>query len=254
MSRGPVHMTNKDVFLVTGGSRGIGAACALLAAQDYAVVIFYRERADAADALVRTIAQAGGQATALQVDVGDEASLLRGFEAADRVGRLAVLVNNAAVTGGVARLEDVSAATIAEVCRVNIVGAFMAAREAVRRMSTRKGGQGGAIVNISSAASVLGSPNSWVHYAATKGAIDTMTIGLAKEVAADGIRVNAVRPGLIDTEIHQTRSADLMQRMTRAVPLGRMGTPQEIAHAVMWLASAQASYVTGCLLDARGGL
>ena len=246
-------MSDNGIFLVTGGSRGIGAACALLAAQHYPVVTFYRDRAADAQAVVRAIEQAGGQALAVQVDVGDEESLMRGFEAVDRVGRLQVLVNNAAVTGGVARLEDVSAQTLSEVCRVNIVGAFLAAREAVRRMSTRKGGQGGAIVNVSSAASVLGSANSWIHYAATKGAIDTMTIGLSKEVAADGIRVNAVRPGLIDTEIHHGRSAELLHRMTRAIPLGRMGTPQEIAQAVVWLASSNASYVTGCLLDARGG-
>ncbi len=246
-------MSEKGIFLVTGGSRGIGAACALLAAQHYPVVTFYRERTVEAHALVRTIQHAGGQATAVQVDVGDEDSLLRGFEAVDRMGRLEVLVNNAAVTGGVARLEDVSALTLAEVCRVNVVGAFLAAREAVRRMSTRKGGRGGAIVNISSGASVLGSPNNWIHYAATKGAIDTMTVGLSKEVAADGIRVNAVRPGLIDTEIHHARSPEQLNRMTRAIPLGRMGTPHEIAQAVVWLASAQASYVTGCLLDARGG-
>ena len=246
-------MSDNGIFLVTGGSRGIGAACALLAAQHYPVVTFYRDRAADAQAVVRAIEQAGGQALAVQVDVGDEESLMRGFEAVDRVGRLQVLVNNAAVTGGVARLEDVSAQTLSEVCRVNIVGAFLAAREAVRRMSTRKGGQGGAIVNISSAASVLGSANSWIHYAATKGAIDTMTIGLSKEVAADGIRVNAVRPGLIDTEIHLARNAEQLQRMTRAIPLGRMGTPQEIAQAVVWLASSNASYVTGCLLDARGG-
>ena len=246
-------MSDNGIFLVTGGSRGIGAACALLAAQHYPVVTFYRDRAADAQAVVRAIEQAGGQALAVQVDVGDEQSLMRGFEAVDRVGRLQVLVNNAAVTGGVARLEDVSAQTLSEVCRVNIVGAFLAAREAVRRMSTRTGGQGGAIVNISSAASVLGSANSWIHYAATKGAIDTMTIGLSKEVAADGIRVNAVRPGLIDTEIHHARNAEQLQRMTRAIPLGRMGTPQEIAQAVVWLASSNASYVTGCLLDARGG-
>lgn len=246
--------TDKGIFLVTGGSRGIGAATARLAARLYPVAIFYRERVEEADQLVSAIEREGGRAWAFQVDVGNEASLLHGFAEVDRVGRLAVLANNAGITGGMARVEDVSLQALTEVCRVNVIGAFLAAREAVRRMSTRNGGQGGSIVNVSSAASVLGSPNNWIHYAASKGALDTMTIGLSKEVAAEGIRVNAVRPGLIDTEIQQARSADQLERMMKAIPLGRMGSAEEIAETILWLASPGASYVTGCLLDARGGM
>lgn len=244
----------RGIFLVTGGSRGIGAACAVRAARDWPVAIFYRERADDAHQVVRTIEKAGGTALAIQADVGDEASLMRGFEAIYKAGPLAVLVNNAGVTGGVSRVEAVTVDMLQEVFRVNVTGAFLAAREAVRHMSTKHGGQGGAIVNISSGASVLGSPNNWVHYAASKGAIDTMTIGLSKEVAAEGIRVNAVRPGLVDTEIQRGRSHEQLQKMIGAVPIGRMGTVEEIAEAVVWLASPAAGYVTGCLLDARGGL
>ena len=241
-------------FLITGGSRGIGAACALRAARDWPVALFFRNSTEEAHKVVRTIERAGGTALAIQADVGDEDSLMRGFETLDKVGSLAVLVNNAGVTGGISRVDTVSAHTLQEVYRVNVIGAFLSAREAVRRMSTRHGGQGGAIVNISSGAAVLGSPNSWVHYAASKGAIDTMTIGLSKEVAGEGIRVNAVRPGLVDTEIQSSRSAEQLQKMISAVPLGRMGTVEEIAEAIVWLASPAAGYVTGCLLDARGGL
>jgi NAD(P)-dependent dehydrogenase (short-subunit alcohol dehydrogenase family) len=247
-------MSDQGIFLVTGGSRGIGAATARLAGKQYPVAIFYRERSAEADAVVRAIEKDGGNAIAIQADVGDEESLLRGFEAVDRAGRLAVLVNNAGVTGGVSRLEAVSAATLTEVMRVNVIGSMLAAREAVRRMSTLKGGQGGSIVNLSSIAAVLGSPHNWIHYAATKGAIDTMTIGLAKEVAKEGIRVNAVRPGLIDTEIQHGRSASQMEKMLNAVPMGRMGTAEEIAESIVWLASPAAAYVSGALLDVRGGM
>lgn len=245
--------TPRGIFLVTGGSRGLGAACALRAAREWPVAIFYRERTDEAREVVKAIEDAGGTAMAVQADVGDEESLARAFDAVDKVGPLAVLVNNAGITGGVSRLDALSAKTLNEVCRVNVIGSFLAAREAVRRMSTRSGGQGGVIVNMSSGASVLGSPHNWIHYAASKGAIDTMTIGLSKEVAGEGIRVNAVRPGVIDTEIQRGRSAEQLQKMISAVPMGRMGTAQEVAEAVVWLASPAAGYVTGCLLDVRGG-
>lgn len=247
-------MQEKGVFLVTGGSRGIGAATALLAAKHgYPVAIFYREREDEAARVVNSIENAGGRAMAVPADVADEDALMRGFEAVDRFGSLQVLVNNAGVTGGMSRLEDLNAAAIEQVCRVNIIGAFLAAREAVRRMSTRRGGSGGSIVNVSSGASVHGTPNTWIHYAASKGALDTMTIGLSKEVALEGIRVNAVRPGVISTDIHEHRSVTQMTALEKAIPLGRFGTPEEIAEAIVWLASPAASYVIGALLDARGG-
>lgn len=246
--------TEQGLFVITGGSRGIGAQIARMAARAYPVVILYRHDAEAADRLVAEItAIAGQQAWALQADVGDEAAVCEAFRRIDALGRVAVLVNNAGLTGGVARVADLRAESLAQVLQVNVFGAFIAAREAVRRMSTRAGGEGGVIVNVSSGASVMGAPGTWVHYAATKGAVDTMTIGLAKEVAAEGIRVNAVRPGVIDTEIHQQRTPQALAAMVGAIPMGRMGTAQEVAEAVLWLASPAASYVTGCLMDVRGG-
>ncbi|WP_151638146.1 SDR family oxidoreductase [Noviherbaspirillum aerium] len=244
----------QNLFVVTGGSRGIGAQIARQAARHYPVVITYRSRADEATKLVRDIEAAGGQAWAICADVGDEAAMTDAFAQIDALGSIAVLVNNAGVTGGTARVDEVRAETLAEVWRVNVTGAFIAAREAVRRMSTARGGAGGVIVNVSSAASVLGSAHTWVHYAASKGAMDTMTIGLAREVAREGIRVNAVRPGLIDTEIQRDRPPQLLAQMVAAIPMGRMGTAEEMAQTVLWLASPAASYVTGALLDARGGL
>jgi NAD(P)-dependent dehydrogenase (short-subunit alcohol dehydrogenase family) len=247
-------MPVENLFVVTGGSRGIGAEVARLASRQHPVVILYRSNGVEADRVVNEIHEAGGRAWAICADVGDEASLLRAFAQIDSIGRIGALVNNAGITGGVSRVEDVGVETLTEVFRVNVIGAFLAAREAVRRMSTLRGGHGGAIVNVSSGASVLGSPNTWIHYASTKGAMDTMTVGLSKEVAGEGIRVNAVRPGVIDTEIQLARPAHLREKMVAAIPMGRMGTPREIAEAVVWLASPAASYVTGCLLDARGGL
>ncbi|WP_194725687.1 SDR family oxidoreductase [Noviherbaspirillum malthae] len=244
----------QNLFVVTGGSRGIGAQIARQAARHYPVVITYRSRADEATKLVRDIEAAGGQAWAICADVGDEAAMTDAFAQIDALGSIAVLVNNAGVTGGTARVDEVRAETLAEVWRVNVTGAFIAAREAVRRMSTARGGAGGVIVNVSSAASVLGSAHTWVHYAASKGAMDTMTVGLAREVAREGIRVNAVRPGLIDTEIQRDRPPQLLAQMVAAIPMGRMGTAEEMAQTVLWLASPAASYVTGALLDARGGL
>jgi NAD(P)-dependent dehydrogenase (short-subunit alcohol dehydrogenase family) len=244
------------VCLVTGGSRGIGAATARLAAQrGYRVVITYRERSEEARRVVQDIRDCGGHAVAVRSDAGIESDVVRAFAEADREGPLAILVNNAGIVGPVGRLEDVADAQMLEhLFRTNVVGAFLAAREAVRRMSTRRGGRGGSIVNVSSGASQLGTPNVWIHYAATKGAMDTMTIGLAKEVAADGIRVNAVRPGIIDTEIHLARPPGQLERMRQAIPMQRLGTAEEIAAAILWLASDDCPYLTGSFLDARGGI
>ena len=237
------------VFLITGGTRGIGAATARLAAErGYKVAVFYRSNAGAADALA---AQIG--AVAIKADIGDEAALMRGFEAVDRLGKLEVLVNNAGVTGNVGPFTSLDAKQIEDVLRVNVTGAFLASREAVKRMSRRHGGAGGAIVNVSSGAARSGSPGVWIHYAASKAALDTLTLGLAKEVAAEGIRVTGVRPGLIDTEIHAVRPPGQLAKLAKSVPMGRIGAPEEIARTIVWLASPEASYVTAAILDAAGG-
>ena len=244
----------RGVMLITGGSRGIGAATALLAAQaGYDVALLYRERADAAGEVVSAITAAGGRAIALRADVGDEAQLAGAFREVDAFGRLAVLVNNAGIIGARTRLEDLDAAMYAEVVRVNLFGAVVAAREAVRRMSVRRGGRGGVIVNVSSGAAVTGAPNTFIHYATTKGAMDSLTAGLSKEAGPDGIRVNGVRPGLIATDIQADRPPEQVERMSRGVPLGRFGTAREVAEAILWLASDAASYVNGAQLDVRGG-
>ena len=248
-------MSERGVCFVTGGSRGIGAATARLAAlRGYAVALTYRERSDEAQRVVADVEAAGTRAMALCADVVDEAAMQAAFASADALGPLTLLVNNAGIVGDVSRVEDVEVAMLERLVRINVVGAFIAAREAVRRMSTKRGGRGGSIVNVSSGASQLGSPNVWVHYAATKGALDTMTIGLAKEVAGEGIRVNAVRPGIIDTDIHAGRPPGQLEKMKTMIPLQRIGTVDEIAGAIMWLASDEASYVTGAFIDARGGL
>jgi NAD(P)-dependent dehydrogenase (short-subunit alcohol dehydrogenase family) len=244
------------VCLITGGSRGIGAATARLAAQrGYRVALTYRERAAEAKRVVEEIAASGGRAIAVQCDVGVESDVVRAFAEADREGPLAVLVNNAGIVGPAGRLEHVvDAEMLDRLFRTNVAGAFLAAREAVRRMSTPHGGRGGSIVNVSSGASQTGTPNVWIHYAATKGAMDTMTIGLAKEVAAEGIRVNAVRPGIIDTEIHNVRPPGQLEKMRQAIPMQRLGTAEEIAAAILWVASDECPYLTGSFLDARGGI
>jgi len=245
-----------QVLLITGGGRGIGAATAVLAAQrGYAVAVNYASNSLAADEVVRTIRAGGGTAMAVQADVGDEAQVLAMFQKVDaRFGRLTALVNNAGVVDVQARVDEMSVARLERMFRINVIGSFICAREAVRRMSTRYGGAGGAIVNISSAAARLGSPDQYVDYAASKGAIDTFTIGLAKEVAAEGIRVNAVRPGLIDTEIHASGGMpDRAFDLAPTVPMQRTGSAEEIAGAILWLLSAEASYTTMALLDVAGG-
>ena len=244
------------VLLVTGGSRGIGAATARLAAQaGWAVAVNYADNALAADEVVRAIRAAGGRALAVQGDVADEAQLLRMFETVDaKLGRLTGLVNNAGVVDVTARLDEMSVARWRRMFDINVIGSMLCAREAVRRMSTRHGGSGGAIVNLSSAASRLGSPGQYLDYAAAKGAIDAFTIGLAKEVAIEGIRVNAVRPGLIETEIHASGGLpDRVRDLSPQVPMQRGGTADEVAQAIVWLLSDAASYTTMSLLDVSGG-
>ncbi len=244
------------VLLVTGGGRGIGAATARQAAQaGWAVAVNYAANALAADEVVRAIRAAGGRALAVQGDVADEAQVLRMFETVDaKLGRLTGLVNNAGVVDVTARLDEMSVARWRRMFDINVIGSMLCAREAVRRMSTRHGGSGGAIVNLSSAASRLGSPGQYVDYAAAKGAIDAFTIGLAKEVAFEGIRVNAVRPGLIETEIHASGGLpDRVRDLSHQVPMQRGGTADEVAQAIVWLLSDAASYTTMSLLDVSGG-
>lgn len=243
-------------LLITGASRGIGAAVARLAAEHgYAVCITYRSRAEAADAVVADIETAGGKAIAVQADVAVEADVVRLFETVDqKLGRLVALVNNAGILHRQMRVEEMTPDRIAQVLAVNVIGAFLCCREAVRRMSPRHGGRGGAIVNVSSMASRLGSPNEYVDYAASKGALDTLTLGLAKEVAGEGIRVNAVRPGLIHTEMHASGGdPDRVERLGASVPMQRGGTPEEVAHAVLWLLSDQATFTTGSFIEVSGG-
>ena len=245
-----------QIVLITGGSRGIGAATALLAArQGYAVAVNYAANSLAADEVVRQIRAAGGQAITVQADVAKEAQLLAMFEKIDaELGRLSALVNNAGVVDQTTRVDGLTLARLQRMFEINVFGSFLCAREAVKRMSTRYGGAGGAIVNVSSAAARLGAPGQYVDYAAAKGAIDTFTIGLAKEVAGEGIRVNAVRPGIIETEIHASGGLpNRAQDLAPQVPMQRPGSAQEVAESIVWLLSDNASYTTGALLDVAGG-
>lgn len=244
------------VVLITGASRGIGAATAKLAAErGYAVCVNYRANRAAAEAVVNDIGARGGRAIAVQADVSSEAEIVRLFEAVDaRLGPLTALVNNAGIVERQTRVEQIDAARVARVFATNVTGAFVCAREAVRRMSTAHGGAGGAIVNVSSRAAVLGSPDEYVEYAASKAALDALTVGLAKEVAAEGIRVNSVRAGIIRTDIHASGGEPgRVDRLGPTLPMRRGGEAIEVARAILWLLSADASYTTGSFLDVAGG-
>jgi NAD(P)-dependent dehydrogenase (short-subunit alcohol dehydrogenase family) len=243
-------------LLITGGSRGIGRACALLAARNgWSVGVNYREDSEAADEVVETIAKDGGRAVALKGDVSVEAEAVGIFDAATKaLGPLTAVIANAGVIAPTAKLADMGVERIRHIFEVNVLGTFLTAREAARRLSKSSGGDGGSIVLMSSAAARLGSPNLYIDYAASKGAIDTLTLGLAKELAPEGVRVNAIRPGIIDTEIHASGGEPDRARILGATaPLGRPGTAEEIAAAAIWLISDAASYVTGALLDVSGG-
>ncbi|WP_213773924.1 SDR family oxidoreductase [Bradyrhizobium sp. dw_78] len=247
-------MTDK-VVVITGGSRGIGRATALAAARrGFRVVVGYATNKAAADDVVAQIGASNGKAIAVKCDVSSESDILALFNAADSFGTLGALINNAGIVGKTSRLEDMSAERIAHMMAVNVTGSLVCAREAVKRLSTKHGGAGGVIVNLSSVAARLGGANSYIDYAASKGAIDSFTLGLGYEVAAEGIRVAAIRPGLIDTEIHASGGEpDRAHRLAGNVPMKRVGTADEIANAIVWLMSDEASYVTSAILDVSGG-
>ncbi|WP_136067591.1 SDR family oxidoreductase [Modicisalibacter radicis] len=246
----------QGVLLVTGGSRGIGAATARLgAAGGYRVCLNYRGNRQAAEAVVADIRAAGGEAIAVAADVADETDVVRLFETVDReLGTLTALVNNAGILEPQCRVADMTTERLSRILAANVTGSFLCAREAIRRMSTAHGGKGGAIVNLSSVAARLGAPGEYVDYAATKGAIDTFTTGLAKEVAGEGIRVNAVRPGIIHTDIHASGGEPgRVERLQDTVPMRRGGQADEVARAILWLLSEEASYTAGGFIDVTGG-
>ena len=247
-------MTDR-VAIITGGGRGIGRATALAAAaHGFRICIGYASNQAAANEVVAAIEAKNGKAIAVKCDVAEERDILALFEAADKFGTLGALVNNAGIVGKSIRVDEMSAERIARMMAVNVTGSMLCAREAVKRMSTRHGGKGGVIVNLSSVAAKLGAPNTYVDYAASKGAIDTFTLGLGYEVAAEGIRVAAIRPGLIDTEIHASGGEpDRAHRLAGNVPMKRVGSAEEIANAIVWLMSDEASYVTSAILDVSGG-
>jgi NAD(P)-dependent dehydrogenase (short-subunit alcohol dehydrogenase family) len=247
-------LTDK-VVIITGGSRGIGRATAIAAAgRGYRVCIGYASNEAAASSTVAAIEASNGKAVAVKCDVGEESDILKLFKAADKFGTLGALVNNAGIVATTSRVDEMSAERIQRMMAVNVTGSMLCAREAVKRMSTRHGGNGGVIVNLSSVAAKLGSPNTYVDYAASKGAIDSFTIGLGYEVAGEGIRVAAIRPGLIDTDIHASGGEpDRAHRLAHMVPMKRIGHAAEIANAILWLMSEEASYVTSAILDVSGG-
>jgi NAD(P)-dependent dehydrogenase (short-subunit alcohol dehydrogenase family) len=247
-------LTDK-VAIVTGGSRGIGRATAIAAAaRGFRVCVGYASNEAAARQVVATIEAKNGKAIAVKCDVSRESDILALFKAADEFGTLGALINNAGIVGRTSRVDEMSAERISQMMAVNVTGSMLCAREAVKRMSTRHGGKGGVIVNLSSVAAKLGSPNTYVDYAASKGAIDSFTIGLGHEVAGEGIRVAAIRPGLIDTDIHASGGEpDRAHKLSHMVPMKRVGTADEIANAIVWLMSDEASYVTSAILDVSGG-
>jgi NAD(P)-dependent dehydrogenase (short-subunit alcohol dehydrogenase family) len=248
-------VSDRPIALVTGGSRGIGRACALGLAEDgYDIVVNYAGNAAAAHEVVAAIEAMGQRAVAVQADVASEPDVMSLFAQADAFGRLAVLVNNAGVVDQPQRVDEMTLSRFERMFAINVTGSFLCAREAVKRMSTRHGGQGGAIVNMSSIAPRLGAPGQYVDYAAAKGAIDAFTLGLGREVAAEGIRVNGVQPGLIETDIHASGGIpDRIDRLKDSVPMRRGGLPEEVAQAVRWLASDKASYAVGALITIGGG-
>jgi NAD(P)-dependent dehydrogenase (short-subunit alcohol dehydrogenase family) len=247
-------LTDK-VVIITGGSRGIGRATAIAAAaRGFKICVGYASNEAAARHVVSAIEAKNGKAIAVKCDVGNESDILALFKATDAFGTLGALVNSAGIVGPTSRVDEMSAERIQRMMAINVTGSILCAREAVKRMSTRHGGKGGVIVNLSSVASKLGSPNTYVDYAASKGAIDSFTIGLGQEVAGEGIRVAAIRPGLIDTEIHASGGdPDRAHRLSHTVPMKRVGTAAEIANAIVWLMSDDASYVTSAILDVTGG-